>query len=596
MSVGEHCHRVRAWLSAIVRCARLAVVVAVGVVAGTEPTWAERVDVVIDGVEGPLAKNVEVVLSIMNARDADDLTARDIQRLHERAPGEIELALQPFGFYRPSIDSSLEPVPDENRIVARYVIDPGDPIRVERVDVHLEGDGTNDPEVVESIEAFPLRPGDVLLHAPYEAAKADIAFVTADNGYFDAVFDSTAILIDLDAYTANVVMRVDTGPRYRFGEVTLEQDVVDPKVLRGYVDFEPGDPYEVEKLLQLQTNLSQGPYFSSVSARPRRDLADGLEIPIEVSLTSRKPQRFEVGAGYGTDTGARGSFKVELRRLNRRGHRAEADVTVSEIERAVSTRYLIPGFHPSTALYSIFAGYSNYDVTSNNGDKWVVGTSVSHGRWGWRETIALTYEHETYEVGVDRGTSDLLIPSVDWSRVEADDPIVPRRGWRLRFDVRGSHEDVLSSATFLQVRGEGKLVRGLGDRTRFIGRIGAGRSFTSAFRELPASLRFFAGGEGSVRGYELRSLSPEDDAGNDIGGQMILDGGVEIERRLFGSWGVAAFTDAGNALHPDRSTDLEVGAGLGLRWWSPVGLVRVDGAYGFARERVRLHLMIGPDL
>jgi translocation and assembly module TamA len=572
--------------------------VVLALTAVSSPGVAARVKVEVEGIEAPAKKNVETLLAIVAAQEEKELAERDIRRLHDQAPGEIELALQPFGYYQPVVAGELEQDPENTeRWIARYVIDIGEPVRIRSIDFEVRGEGHGTPTFDTIVDEFGLVEGDVLRHRPYETAKSALAFAAADKGYFDAAFDSTAIRIDIDSNTADIILHYDTGPRFKFGELTLEQQVLDPRMLEGYITFQRGDPFEIARLLELQAGLSQTPYFARIEARPRRDLAEGLEVPIEVEMLPRRTQHFEVGVGYGTDTGPRFKFKTEFRRLNRRGHRAEADLSISRIEQNISARYIMPSMYPSTRVYTIFGGYQHFEPTTSKSNKWVFGGSVTQRRWSWEETISLAFEHEEFEVGLDKGTSDLLMPGVSWKRTRADDPILPRRGTRFIIDIRGSHEKALSSSSFFQIRGDVKAVRSLGERTRIITSVLAGRTFTDEFRQLPATIRFFAGGEQTVRGYRFRALGPVDAEGNVIGGEVLLAGSAEIEYRFLEKFGVAAFYDLGNALTAGEPIVLEKGTGAGLRWVSPIGLVRIDGAYAVGTPNmVRLHVTIGPDL
>ena len=554
-----------------------------------------RVRVEVTGIDGVARANVLSVMSLAAAAREGDLPAERIRRLHHRAPGEIELALQPFGFHRPVIDSEL--ISEGTRWTARYRIDPGVPLKISRIRLTLNGAGMTDTLLQQAVARFPLAQGDAIRHDLYELGKATLATRAASLGYLDAAFDTSAIRIDLEAYSAEVVLHFNTGPRFVYGPVTFKQEVLDPGVLSGYVTFRRGQPIDASQLLRLQSALSGGPYFSRVEVRPRRDLADGLEVPIEVELVPRKPQRYEAGFGYGTDTGPRGTFEVEQRRLNRQGHRAAGDTKVSLIEQSVTARYVIPSRHPRTEVLTFFAGFAHLAPTSSASDKIVAGATLTRSRGSWDETFSLTYEREAFTVGPDSGTSNLLIPSASWTRTQADDRIFTRNGFRLRLQLLGSYESFLSSTSFLLGSAHGKVIVSPARRTRLIARADVGGNLTSDFRELPPTIRFFAGGDQSVRGFKYRSLGPRDDAGVLIGGSGLLALSAEIEQRLLERWGIAVFYDVGNAMN-SLSSRLEQGAGLGLRWLSPVGLVRVDGALAISQPGTpfRLHLAIGPEL
>lgn len=556
------------------------------------PVWA-GVSVDVDGLEGLLEDNVRASLSI--ARAADDAPASRIQRLHARAEEEIRKALQPFGYYQPQITGALTQEGDDWR--ASYTVAAGPQVTVATVDVQVLGAGSADTSFVALAADFPLVVGDPLDHAAYELGKRQLQNYAARFGYFDAVFDTSAILVSVAEQQADVIVHYDSGPRYLFGPVTLNQDILEERRVEGYVTMQPGDPYEVDALLAMQNGLSTGPYFSGVEIHPRPEDAESLQVPVDVDLFPAKTQRWELGLGYGTDTGVRGKVAAQWRRLNRRGHHAEMKLQASQIEYSASGQYFMPWPYPSTRLLTFFAGVGRFEPDWSTSWRVAVGASFAHARWGWREVIALAYEYEDFTVADQSGKSHLVIPSVSWTRIRADDDIVPTRGSRLRLDVKGAHDALLSSATFLQLLAEAKVIRSLGTSFRIIGRGTVARTFTDTFEKLPPTQRFVTGGDRTVRGYAYESLGPVNESGELVGGNSLAIVSGELEFRFLKSWGVAAFIDSGNALD-DFQGQLAVGVGAGARWFSPIGIVRVDGAFGLSEpgDPLRLHLSIGPDL
>ena len=562
---------------------------------------AEKVRVEVDGLERDLRRNVMATLSLEEARGDDDLDEDRIRRLHAKAPEEIETALQPFGYYRPAVQPALEREGDT--WVARYTIETGPAIKVTRRDVQIVGDGSADSGFQELVREFPLAEGETLFHPDYEAGKTALEEYAAENGYLDAAYDVNEIRVDLGSYTSEVVLHYNTGPRYRFGPVTFNQDFLDPNLLRGYITWEQGEPLNVDELLEAQNALSDSPYFQRVEVLPRQEQAQGLEVPIEINLVASQKQRWTAGAGYGTDTGPRGTVGVELRRINRRGHRGQSEVRASEIEQSFSASYQIPGPYPRTDVLTFQVGYANLRPETSRSQNALVGAGLTQARGSWREAFGLHFQREDFEVGVDEGTSELLIPQASWNRVKADDRISATSGQRLQFEIRGAEEALLSNASFLQAEAEGKVITSFADRFRFIGRAQVGYTETDQFRELPPTMRFFAGGDQSVRGFEYQQLGPQDEEGNVIGGETLLIGSVEIEYRFLErwrfleKWGIAAFYDTGNAME-SFSGSLERGAGVGLRWVSPIGPIRADAAWALSEpgRPVRFHLTVGPDL
>ena len=555
---------------------------------------AQRVNVEVQGVDGDAGRNVRAVLGIARA-EGEDLTAARIQQLHRSAESDIRTALEPFGYYRPIIQRSITRTGD--RWDARYVVEPGPPIVVRNVDIVLTGDAADSAAFRAAIEEFPLHQGDTLRHLPWEAAKLALLTLASDSGYLVADFDTAAILVDRNESTADLVIRFDTGPRYRFGAVTFNQSILDTSLLNTRIPFQRGDVFQLHKLLELQTSLGEDPYFNRVELNPRTDQANAaLEVPIVVDLVPRPPQAYEFGLGYGTDNGPRGRASANFRRLNRRGHYARAEIIGAFVEQSVQTEYNIPAFGHPKGVLTFLAGYAILNPATSNSRSIRAGARLSRPRLGWREAFSLTYQRTSFEVGVDTGVSTLFIPGASWERTRSDSRIFPSSGLRTRLDLQASRKGLLATTSFFQAKASGKVIYSLGPRLRLLARAEVGRTFTNAFRELPPTLRFFTGGDASVRGFGYLSLGPRDIVDSTIGGPNLVVGSLETDFRILPRWAVAVFTDAGNAF--DRTLDLEQSIGAGIRWLSPVGLIRVDVAQPISRDdaKPRLHLSIGPDL
>jgi translocation and assembly module TamA len=555
-----------------------------------------KVKVEVEGVPRKLAENIHSSLSLENA-DKDELNEERIRSLHAKAPGEIDEALQPFGYYRSHVRSELRQEGD--RWIAHYDVDAGPPVKIASVDLKVTGAGADDPRFREIAAGFPLRQGEVLYHPDWETGKKAFEDYAAEEGYLDAAFQASEVRVSLERYQADVVLHYNTGPRYRFGEVRFHQDVLKPELLTGYVKFKRGEPLNVNQVLELQSALADSPYWGRVEVVTRQDEAKDLEVPIDVNLTPSKPVRFSGGLGYGTDTGPRARGILELRRLNSLGHRAEIDAIVSGIERGVKTSYLIPGAYPRTDLLSLNVAFDRLDTNTSLSDSGLVGATLTESRGGWRESYSLNFQRETFTVGLDHGTSNLVIPGVSLERVKADDRIDTTNGYRVRFSLLGADKSVLSDSTFLQGSIDGKIIRTLSDRNRLIARTQVGYTDTNDFRALPPKLRFFAGGDQSVRGFSYQSLGRKDEAGNTIGGETLAVASLEYERRFFAKWGAAVFYDTGNAAQSFSGLgSLARGAGFGLRWRSPIGPIRADVAWALSvpGHPIRFHLNIGPDL
>lgn len=575
---------------------RLAASLYLGLVALLAPrALLATVDVSVEGVTGAVRDNVLASLSLYLERERADISAARVRRLHQNAVEEIRTALRPFGYYRPRIDAMLRETPEGWS--ARYDIEPGPPVLITTVAVNLTGAGADELGFRALADQFPIARGDPLNHALYEQAKQRFETLASERGYFDLRFTRREIRLDLEAYEAGIYLDVDTGPRYRFGEIIIDQDLLEPELLRRYVRLEPGEPYTTAALLDLQNALSSSNYFADVQVEADPREAKDHAIPVHVRLTPRKRDKYTFGVGYGTDTGARGQIGWERFYLNRQGHHTRVELRGSGIEKSVSAGYFIPIRNPRTDQLAFTGGYEELDTRTFEAKtrRLAVGRTTVRGRT--YETLSLTHLREDFIIGSQTGLSTLLLPGVSWTYYWGEDRIYTRRGARVLLDLRGASENVASDTALFQARLQTKLILPISSFGRLLGRIEVGSTRIDNFNELPASLRFFAGGDVSVRGYAYNTLGPTDSTGDVIGGRRLLVGSIEYEQHITGSWAVAVFYDAGNALN-EFSDPLKEGAGIGVRWRSPIGQIRLDAARALSDpgEPWRIHLYIGPDL
>lgn len=560
------------------------------------PAWAERPELTIEisGVSDEVLRNVQHNLGLYLQRDHPLLSDSVIRRLHRQAPGEIRLALEPFGYYRPSIDAVLDGGP--MRWTARYRIDPGPPLRVAQVNISLLGEGAQDPALLGWRDRYPIRPGDVLHHGDYEEAKQALQQLARERGYFGADLRTHRVTVDLRAYHAIIDLEFDSGARYAFGEVDIGHEKFDEGFLRRYLTFQTGDPYDARKLLGLRRALADSDYFDRADVISLVNEAEDGRVPIEVDLEAKRDNRYSAGLGYSTDTGARARLGFERRRANVYGHRYNTILQRSEIESSFSARYYVPLRHPVTDYLSYSLTWLDENTVTTDRTTTSVGVDVTQQTGAWLRTAGVSFEQERYRVDIENDAS-LVIPHVRWQRVSTERRISPAYGWIFTAGVRGASDAVLSDTSFLQPRVDGKYITTLWPGSRLLLRAAGGFSWVPEFQELPASQRFFAGGDQSIRGYAFNALGPENDEGVVIGGRNLLVGSVEYEIAVRERMAVAAFFDAGNAFN-DTDIDVEQGAGLGLRWRTPIGAIRIDFAQALTRpgNPWRLHITLGPDL
>jgi translocation and assembly module TamA len=581
------------WLLAVAGFA-LGLLLSVRPAAGQSDAPLVRVETEITGLEGELLANAEAVVSLALAEEP--IRPARALVLYERAPDELRMALEPFGFYLPEIDASV--VRNEARWAARLAVDPGPPTIVEDVDFALTGPGAADSSFAALRDSLAIAVGDTLRHAPYEAAKALFFRYARNHGYFEARFDSAQILVTRGESSARIAFHFETGQRYLFGPITVQQDVLDTDHVDGYVTAVEGEPFDAGQLRASQVALTTGPWFGRADLELDIEGADDLRVPVTFVLTPSRPQRYEIAGGYGTDTGFRGTLGVRFRRLNRKAHNAEAELRVSQVEISVGGRYNIPRPAPSTAVYSIFGSFGDVSPTWSSTLVGTLGLSRSQQRGPLRETLSVQWEEASYEAAAIEGSSTLVVPQVAWTWLAADDRVLATRGHRLNLTLSGGLDGVGSTTTFASAHLQTTLIRSFTRRARWILRGDAGWIRTDDLLDLPPTRRFVTGGAQSVRGFAFETIGPGADADALVGGSTLLVGSVEADYEVIPRWRLAGFADVGDAMDTFADFDAELGVGLGIRWVSPLGMIRFDFASPLSdpTDRFRLHFVFGPDL
>jgi translocation and assembly module TamA len=569
---------------------------------------ALRLDVKVEGLKDQQEANVLALLAIHQERKDPDLDANRILALHRVAPDQIRDALAPFGLYRVEVvDSLTEPPAPDGTWVASYRVDPGPAIKIRSVDYRVTGPGAENPAFPKT---FPMKAGDVLLHADYEKAKTDLRYAAASQGYLDFQLVRHQVLIDPVAYEALIEVHLDTGPQYYLGEVRFKQDLLDEGLLERYVGFQPGSLYDPDELVGLQARLLGTEYFDKVEVIPlKEEGGEGLTVPVEVVAHRNKANKYRVGVGYATDTGPRLSLDWRRRYWNRWGHQSRTQLTLSPVLSGWELDYRIPIRDPLRDYVSIKPQVTYYSSTSREG--WIGAVQGAYSivtANGWRRTLGLDYRYEDYTINeVETKAANELSPYINWSRTVTDDPVFTKRGYRLKFGVLGASDVLISPATYLSANFDVKWIHAFWKDYRFIARSELGATWADSVDDLPASRRFYAGGDNSIRGWGFDALGPNDpETELAVGGRYLAVGSLELERRIKGPWSAAVFTDFGNAFDPDYAQEYKQSVGLGVRWLSPIGQIRVDLAFALTKDDwweereglppTRLHFVIGPDL
>lgn len=537
-----------------------------------------RFDVAGAGLPEDLRSGLESVMVPVQIKDV----TQDLANTRLLAESRLNNALQVFGYYHPEFQWRMEFV-NENRYIFHYTIKPGPRVQVTRVSLDVNGPGADLPAVNAPRSEFPLKPGEPLRQDVYEKAKAQWLSAAQNEGYIDADFSRHEILLDRGKNVAEINLSLQTGPRFVFGETQFNGAGTYPEDFLGrYVAYEPGDVFSYDKLSQTQYNFLGANRFGSANVLPDREAARDNVVPVQVNLVPLKPKRFKSGVGYGTDTGGRLTARYEDVNFRHSANELYLQADVAQMRQGFAGRFVWPSYqdlHAQTAVYSSLQRESVDTYTTRFFNLGVERTRhLGNGVIG---TASLTYRNEIFQLGLQRGHSILILPALRARKQNIQDPLRPRRGYQFDGTLNTSATAWGSDADFIQFSGRGETWLPFNNATRVALRtnVGATWQHNATILALPPSLRFFAGGDRSVRGYDYQSQGPRDASGAVIGGRHLLTGSMELQRDIGSLFGAVLFYDAGNAFDNLAEFNVLQSVGIGARVYSPVGPIRLDVAH-----------------
>lgn len=559
------------------------------------------VEVVVEGIEDQHRAAVLAALDIARYTSRRTIGSARLERLLREAPAQARTALEPFGYYRPTVDVQRSPLPERrHRIVVTVAL--GEPVRVISLDLVLDGEAAEDTNVASAVSAFRPQIGEQLDHRVYEDGKAGIDRALVRRGFFDRRFTEHRVEVTRAESTAVVRLRVESGPRYRFGSNRIEGAQFPDPFMARFIAWDAEAFFEQASIEATQNRLAASGFFGGFEIEPLIDeRVDGI-VPMRIGVVPSTPGVWTLGAFVDSGSGAGARAGHERRWINDRGHSARGSIELSQTLLAANAEYRIPHTRSHRANWVIGGGWRNEDSDIVDGSSWRLQGGLATSWRDWNGMVSINALYGDFRVGSQRPgdasqTALVVYPEITGSRVFARDRIRPREGFSLQVRARLADTALASDVTMRQLRVEGRHVMPAGEGARLLSRLELGYTSTNEFTRLPPELRFFAGGQGSVRGYDWQGLGPLDDDGRPFGGPRVATFTVEYEREFRPALSWAAFVDGGNVFFDDRVSP-EYGAGIGIRWASPVGPVRFDVARGLDGELGgwKLYLSAGPDL
>ena len=555
-----------------------------------------RVFTTITGIDDRAIRvNALSGIELRGLKRRETASEAQIRRLYKRAPKQIAVALEPYGYYQPTITPTLGF--DDGKFLANFAVDLGQRTVIKSVSFKLNGPAELDLAVNKAWKKIALKTGQPLDHARYEAAKSGVQRVLLQRGYLDAELVVHRVDVSRVNASADVFLSWNSGVRYAFGETKFTGGQFSPEFLARYVSYEPGDLYTQTRLLTLQQRLVDANYFSVVEISPDTDAAKDGRVPISVDLVPAKRSIYTYGVSLGTDSGAGVKGSLERRWVNGRGHKFRSGAEISQRLKTLVANYEVPIADKNRTTFGLNLSYLDQETDTSRSKLAKIGLARTRDWKGWVQTYALQWLSGDFEIGGEFGTSTLLYPEIILYKREADDLVYPREGYSATINARAGAEGLLSDTSFASASIDARYIYALSDNQRILTRGALGALYAKDFAAMPPELRFFAGGDRSIRGYSYQELGPLNAAGKVRGGQYLAVLSGEYEYAFNETWALAGFADVGNAFDAG-SSEVAKTLGTGIRWRSPVGIVRIDFAFALDEENspLKLHLVIGPDL
>lgn len=557
-------------------------------------------------LDGP---RVPYEVSIEGVEDADLQTALEeasrLRQLQEDPPASmlalrrraaddadrLGRVLRSQGHYAATVAPVINQDIDPAEVTLR--VDPGPVYGIVAFDVeYVDPPPPADANVPRDLAALGLERGQPALAADVLSAVARVGEALRNQGYpFGKAVGHTA-RVDHAERTMAVTVKAESGPSAVFGRTAFEGlDSVQEDYLRRLIEFHQGAPYDQREVQDLRQTLLKTGLFQAISVDPAETVGADGALPLTVTVEEADHRSIGVGARFSSSLGLGADVFWEHRNLLGEDEDFRAQLDVSERAQTLGADFSKPLFLNRRGQFlraTLEGGTEEFEAYDRTG----ILAEVSVERRlspTWTASVGTNIEYA--EITDGEGTKQSILwglPVRAW-RDDTDNRLDPRDGSRLNFEVVPYTGVYDGSILFARNRAEGRLYYPLTDDkwTVLAGRVAIGAIVGAGRRDVPPDKRFYAGGGGSVRGYGYQLATDIDENNDPIGGKSLFEIGLELRRQITETIGIVPFIEGGRAFSdqiPNPAGDLFWGAGIGVRYYSPVGPIRFDVAVPLDRR------------
>lgn len=531
----------------------------------------QTVDIEIQGIRGFRAiRNTDLNVQLINKEEMDG--SERYQHLVSKA---VDRGLRVFGYYESSVLFERKKRPGKRDLLIAHVT-PGKPTKLAGTDVQIEGEAAQDENFIALRKNLP-KEGELVEHQTYDDYKTSLSRLALGHGYFDGEFKISRLEISPETYQAWWRILFDSGVRYHYGNITFNHSQIREDYLNNILNIKSGEPYLTAKLSELTNDFSSSNWFSSVLVQPNVNHKTKT-VDVDIILYPRKKNAMELGVGFSTDGGIHTQIGWTKPWINSRGHSFRTNLYISAPKQAIEATYRMPLLkNPLNYYYDFSAGWEG--EKANDTDTKALTLSALrywNNAQGWQYFGGLRARYDSFTQAKVTDKTLLFYPTIGFTRTRLRGGTFATWGdvQKITFDV--GNKVVLSETSFMKVQASSAWIRTYADNHRIIARAEIGYLHTKNIEKIPPALRFFAGGDRSVRGYGYKKIAPRDAQNRLVGGSRLLAGSLEYQYQFYPNWWGATFADSGLAANDFTTKALRYGAGIGVRWASPIGAIKFD--------------------
>ena len=506
--------------------------------------------------------------------------------------------LEAEGYYSAEVSWDIDAGDVKTNVI--FTVKPGPVYILTQAHIqNMHGDSVG-PEQLSDIG---LRLNEPLKAKPTVISQDKLVMWFKNHGYPFIKIQNREVVVDHAANSASITYTVDSGPPAEFGEIHFSGlETVDPDILRNQKSWETGRRYEESMLTAYQTRLAQTRLFGIVRVLPGDTVTEHGRVPVIVELKERKHHSVGFGIGFRTDEGLQLRSSWLDRNLLGKAEQLELSGMYSSFAKAMAADFTKPQFgHPYQSLnLNMRAAEDNPDAyTSRNFTTLVILQREIAKSMKLGSGLAHKYS-DVIQAGEEEAFSHIYVPILfDWNT--SDDPLMPAQGGRMDLQVEPFYDTQGNDFAFWKWRFKYSRYSRLSRRPLLIvaNRVVLGSISGAHLNNIPPDERFYAGGGGSIRGYEYQTVSPLEDE-TPVGGQSVFELSTELRIGVTEKIGIVPFIDGGNAYSeslPVFSEELFWGAGIGFRYSTGFGPLRIDLAFPLNRrdinDQYQLYINIG---